>query len=99
MPADGSAPGSEVSDDLGEVPGGVVVTFDDNKQLQPRGIDLSKSLAPMAIFIARLFTLPTEPDVYRHIGSPGGSGRNGPLNFCALSANDRLVRTSQALLI
>jgi len=99
VPSEESLSDIETSDDLSEVPACVVVAFDDHKQLPTRGMDLRKSLAPMAVFIAAVFAPPTAPDVDRHIGSPGGSCRNGPLNLLALSANDRLVRTSQALLI
>ncbi len=99
VPSDDALSETDACDDFTEVPDGVVVAFDDHKQLPTRGIDLSKSLAPIAVFMAAVFALPTSPDVDRHIGSPGGSWRNGPLNLFALSANDRLVRTSQALLI
>jgi hypothetical protein len=99
VPSDDSFSDFETSDDLREVPDGVVVAFDDHKQLPTRGIDLSKSLTQIAVFMATVFVLPTSPDVHRHIGSPGGSGRYGPLHLFALTANDRLVRTTQALLI
>lgn len=82
-----------------EVPEGVIVSIDVHKQLPTRGTDLGKSLLSAATLMIAVFAMPPSPDLERHIGSPGGSLGGGPMDLIALSASDRLVRTSRALLI
>ena len=82
-----------------EVPGCVFVTVDNHKQLPTRGMDLRKLLTSVTVFVDVRFALPTSSEVLRQIGPPGGRRSSSPLNFFALSASDRLVRTSKALLI
>lgn len=84
---------------LAEVPGGILISIDAHMQMLPRGIDLGKTLS-RAICVALIaFVLPTAPHLDEHVGSPGGGLYGEPMNLLALSASDRLVRTSRALLI
>lgn len=100
QPSDCFVPGDGDEGELpGEVPKGVIVSIDDHKQLPPRGTDLGKSLLPAVMFVMAVFLMPPSPDLDRHIGSPGGASSGGPLDLVGLSASDRLVRTSRALLI
>lgn len=86
-------------DELAEVPDGVIISFDDHKQLPTRNIDLGNALSPAVIFAVVAFALPTSPDLDLHVGSPGGALSRGPMDLMALRAGDRIVRTSRALLI
>ncbi|GMV26740.1 MAG: hypothetical protein AMXMBFR58_27710 [Phycisphaerae bacterium] len=98
--SDSPAPCDGDEDGLpGEVPEGVIVSIDVHKQLPTRGTDLSKSLLPAVMFVIAVFVVPPSPELDGHVGSPGGAGGGGPLDLVALSASDRLVRTSRALLI
>jgi len=100
QPSDCSVPCDGAEGELqGEVPEGVIVSIDVHKQLPPRGTDLGKSLLPAMMFVIAVFAMPPSPDFDRHVGSPGGAAGGGPLDLVALSASDRLVRTSRALLI
>lgn len=83
----------------GQVPPGVVVSLPDHEQLPTRGTDLSKTLSPVPVFILVAFVVQPSPDLGRRAGSPSGPPEGGPLDLRALSAGDRLVRTSRALLI
>jgi hypothetical protein len=94
-PSPSDLPVDEDRDDDGEVPAGVIVSIDVHKPLPARGIDLGETLLPPAPFVIAVFAMAPEPDLDRHIGSPGGK----PLGLIGLSASDRLVRTSRALLI
>jgi hypothetical protein len=85
--------------DTGEVPCGELHCVDVHKLLPKRSATFKKSLSPAAVFAMVAFVLPTSPDLNLHVGSPGGGARDGPMDLLALSANDRLVRTSRALLI
>lgn len=101
LPSDRSVPfdGDEGGEEPAEVPEGVIVSIDVHKQLPTRGTDLGKSLLPAVMFVIAVFAMPPSPDLERHVGSPGGAIGGGPLDLVALSASDRLVRTSRALLI
>jgi hypothetical protein len=94
IPADGEEHGLE----LAVVPGTVVITPEAPKQLPPRGLDLTKTLTPVAILVIAVFALPAPPDPGLHIGSPGGHA-SGQMDLLARGAMDRLVRTSRALLL
>lgn len=100
-PSDCSVPcdGDEREEEPGEVPEGVIVSIDIHKQLPTRGTDLGKSLLPAVMCVIAVFVIPPSPDLDRHVGSPGGAASGVPLDLVALSASDRLVRTSRALLI
>jgi len=100
-PSDGTDPsdGDEGGEQSGEVPEGVIVSIDIHKQRPTRGTDLGKSLLPAAMFVVAVFVMPPSPELDRHVGPPGGAASGGPLDRVALSASDRLVRTSRALLI
>lgn len=78
------------------IPCGVVISFDVDALPPTRALDLGKTLPPAAMH-ALVLPAPPEPD--RSLGSSGGAFNRGPMNLLALSAVDRLVRTSLALLI
>lgn len=81
------------------VPAGVIVSIDSHRQLTTRVTVLGNVLLPPATFTITVFVMPTSPDPDRQAGSPGGLVFGGPLDLAALSASDRLLRTSRALLI
>lgn len=95
VPADGEPD----EDQLATVPHGVIISFDVHKHVPTRSLDLGKILSPPATFQSVAFVLPMSPDLDPHVGSPGGSLNGGPIDLFVLSAGDRLVRTSRALLI
>jgi hypothetical protein len=99
LPDHGSANGDEDGEGLAEVPQCVIFAVDVHKQLPTRSLDLRKSLTPAAFIAVMAFVIPTSPDLDRHVGSPGGAAQSAPMDLLALSASDRLVRTSRALLI
>jgi len=78
---------------------GLVICIPDHEQLVVRGIDLPAALKAAQFAQSVLAAVWEQPDVYEKIASPGGRERGGPLHLCALFACERLVRTSQALLI
>ena len=82
-----------------EDPSGLVITIPDHEQLASRGIDLSQSFKSAQVFQRLLASFWSQPDVSEETGSPGGCDPSGPRHLCALTAGQRLVRTSQALLI
>jgi hypothetical protein len=82
-----------------EAPDGLVITIPDHEQLVARGIDLSQTLKAAQVFQCFLASYWAQPDVSEEAGSPGGLDPSGPRHLCALTAGQRLVRTSQALLI
>lgn len=81
-----------------ELPDGVIITVDVPETLPSRGGDLTKALNPTVVFTFAVFVLPASREIGLHIGSPGGRV-SSQMDLFALSANDRLVRTSRALLI
>lgn len=85
-----------------EEPAGLTITIPDHELLVACGIDLSQTLKSAQVVLCVFAWFWTQPDVIEEIGSPGGCGPGcggGPLQLCALTAGQRLVRTSQALLI
>jgi len=78
---------------------GVVVTVPDHEQLATRGIALPRSLTAAYVFQSVPAILRPRPDDGEEMGSPGGCGVGGPRHLLALTASQRLVRTSNALLI
>lgn len=96
-----SGPPSQVDrpDETHHAPDGLLVSVPDHEQLLRRGIDLSEAFPPGAVLISAAPVAPPPPDLARQIGSPGGLRGCGPLDLRALSAGDRLVRTSCALLL
>lgn len=82
-----------------EDPEGLVITIPDHEQIVPRGIDLSQTLQAAQAFYCVLAGVLTPPDVSQETGSPGGQRASGPLHLSTLTAGQRLVRTSGALLI
>lgn len=97
-PSDCTEP-SDGDEEPCEVPEGVIVSIDVHKRMPTRGTDLDRSMLPVVLFVIADFVMPPPPDLDRHIGSPGGDAGGCPLDLVALSARDRLVRTSMALLI
>ena len=82
-----------------EDPSGLVITIPDHEQLVSRGIDLSQTLQAAQVLHCALAWFWTQPDVSQEEGSPGERVVSGPLHLSALTAAQRLVRTSSALLI
>lgn len=82
-----------------EDPSGLVITIPDHEQLVSRGIDLSQTLQAAQILHCALAWFWTQPCLCDEMGSPGGQTVGGPLHLSALTAAQRLVRTSNALLI
>lgn len=82
-----------------EDPNGLVIAIPDHEQLVSREIDLSQSLQTAQVLHNALAWSWTQPDDAHEEGSPGGSTVGGPLHLSALTARQRLVRTSNALLI
>jgi hypothetical protein len=98
-PAETPADQGDDRHDQGRAPDGVLVSLPDHKQVPARGADLGQALAPATSFVGLAFLAPPPPILDRRIGSPGGPPGGGPLSLRALSAGDRLMRTSCALLI
>lgn len=82
-----------------EDPSGLVITIPDHEQLVSRGIDLSQTLQATQVLHCALAWFWAQPHVEQDEGSPGGSIASGPLHLSALTAGQRLVWTSNALLI
>ncbi len=82
-----------------EDPTGLVITIPDHEQLVTRGIYLSQTLQTAQVLCSALAWCWARPHGEQDEGSPGGSMARGPLHLSALSAGQRLVRTSNALLI
>jgi len=82
-----------------EDPSGLVITIPDHEQLVSREIDLSQTVQAAQVLHCALAWFWTQPHVEQDEGSPGGSTASGPLHLTALTAGQRLVRTSNALLI
>lgn len=82
-----------------EDPSGLVITIPDHEQLVSRGIDLSQTRQAAQVLHCALAWFWAQPHVEQDEGSPGGSIACGPMHLTALTASQRLVRTSNALLI
>jgi hypothetical protein len=80
-------------------PEGVVISVDAYESMPTRGVELGKALSTAAVAVMVTFDLLASPDLGQHVGSPGGTRPRGPMDLLAISAGDRLVRTSRALLI
>jgi hypothetical protein len=102
VPADSTSPVGVPITDHSESPEGLLVSVPDHDQLPiGRGLDLSTVWSKIAAFAVFDIFAPLWPDLDRRMGSPGGGlpCEGPPRCLCALSAGDRLVRTSRALLI
>ena len=77
----------------------VIISIPDHDLMVARGINLSVTLKPARIIHFVLAWIWAQPCVSDQLGSPGGCPPSGPRHLCALTAGQRLVRTSQALLI
>jgi len=82
-----------------EEPEGLVITIPDHEIVAPRGVDVASVLKAVQVVQFPTSVLWETPDIAEVIGSPGGASLPGPRHLCALSAGQRLVRTSRALLI
>lgn len=83
-----------------EAPGGLIISIPDVEQLVSRGTDLSQELQATQVFQCVLAWVWVQPDVSEEPGSPGGAREvQGPVYLASLTAGQRLVRTSKALLI
>jgi len=82
-----------------ESPEGLLISIPDHEQMVARGIDLSQTLKTAQVVQCVLAWFWAQPDVSENMGSAGGCDPGGPRHLCALTAGQRLVRTSRALLI
>lgn len=83
----------------GDESDGFIVTVPDHEQLSSRGAELSDALGVALPVVFDVSLAWAEPDLFEDTGSPGGRWCDGPRHLCALTAGQRLVRTSLALLI
>ena len=83
----------------GEGTEGLVISIPDHEQLVVRGVVVPATLKAAQFVQAVWAAVWKQPDVSEETGSPGGRERGSPLHLCGISACERLVRTSQALLI
>lgn len=93
--SDGDLPGDQPV----EAPGCMIVVIDAHEQLLTRGTELGKAVPLAVTFAIVALVLPPSPDLALPLGSPGGVFRCGPMSQRSLSAGERLVRTSCALLL
>lgn len=89
----------ESGSEQGEVPEGTIVSLAQPKQLPQRSLDLAQALCPSALMAIAIMVMPAAPHLERQAGSPGGLLDGEPSNLRPLTAGERLVRTSRALLI
>ncbi len=82
-----------------EEPTGLIITIPDNDHLASRGMDWSQQLHVAQVVHDTFAWLWTPPHVAQEEGSPGGSVTRSALHLSSLTASQRLVRTSKALLI
>lgn len=78
---------------------GSVITIPDHEQLVQRGIDLPQAVMVVQAIHHMVAWTWAPPDGGEEMGSPGGQSPGDPLHLAALTAGQRLVRTSKALLI
>jgi hypothetical protein len=83
----------------GKEPSELVITIPDHDQLVSRGIDLSPTLQAAQVLQSALAWFWAQPHVEQDRGSPGGSIASNPLQLTSRTVRERLVRTSNALLI
>jgi hypothetical protein len=82
-----------------EDPIDLVITIPDHEQLTSRGIDLSQTLLAAQALHCALASFWAQPHAEQDEGSPGGPPASVPLHMSAITASQRLIRTSNALLI
>lgn len=82
-----------------ERPGGLIISIPDLEQLLSRGPDLAQTLHAAQAVPCVLALGWAQPAVAEEVGSPGGLFVQGPAHLSSLTAAQRLVRTSCALLI
>ncbi len=78
---------------------GLSFRIPDHEQMVVRGVDVLATLSAVRFVQFVLAVVWKQPEVSEDTGSPGGRERVGAWHLCALFACERLVRTSQALLI
>jgi len=81
----------------GEGSEGLAISIPDDEQVVVREADVLAALKAAQFVQYVLAVVWKAPDVSEETGSPGGREPIGPGLLCALSACERLVRTSQAL--
>lgn len=99
LPSDVPAQQVREGDAPDEAPDCFIVYVDSHENLMARDIGLGKAKSTAVAFAIVASVLPPTPDLAPPIGSPGGAPKGGPMSLRGLSACDRLVRTSRALLI
>jgi hypothetical protein len=82
-----------------EEPNELVITIPDHEQLTSRAINLPPLLQTPLPIECLFAALCAHDDVIEEVGSPGGGAQQRPHPLSALTARQRLVRTSKALLI
>ncbi|MDZ4753466.1 MAG: hypothetical protein SGJ11_03090 [Phycisphaerae bacterium] len=83
---------------LGEVEG-LIVSIPDQEQAVARGITAATLLSYLQFVCTVVVLCCIPPDIVDDVALRGGSCSQSPCHLCALTAGQRLVRTSQALLI
>gem|GEM_PF-4114356 len=78
---------------------GLVVSIPDQDLAAARGVTAVSILCDFQLATAVVVLCWIPPDIIDEMGSPGGMCSQGPRHLCALSAGQRLLRTSRALLI
>lgn len=83
------------ADHQGE-PHGLLVTIPDHEQVNARAVSAVAAPQPVNMLVAMAWVLAPVPDVSQNHGSPGGHART---HLVGMTATQRLVRTSGALLL
>lgn len=83
------------SDHQGE-PHGLLVTIPDHEQVNVRAVSAVAAPQPVHVLVAMAWVLAPVPDVSPNQGSPGGQAH---MHLANMTASQRLVRTSGALLL
>ncbi len=83
------------SDHQGE-PHGLLVTIPDHEQVNVRAVSAVSAPQPVSMLVAMAWVLAPVPDVSQNQGSPGGQAY---MHLAGMTASQRLVRTSGALLL
>lgn len=78
---------------------GLIVSIPDHEQFASRAFEFPHFIHDPWLIDDAIVWLWTQPDVSEEKGSPGGRIIGGPLHLSARTASERLVWTSNALLI
>lgn len=78
---------------------GVLISIPDHEQMLAQRLDLSVALKAAQVLECFIEAFRDQPEVAEDARPPDGWNVTAPQHLCALTAAQRLVRTSQALLI